>query len=147
MRDWRDDEIRTFVVNTTHEEDQNYVEGPAVLGKNVVWRCWTRDADGEYHAHYVIAGPTSEDLQLLEDFQRFAVWLAIAFNIEDAHERWLDWVRSVVAATIILTLLGLCVWAFTHGQAKDIDFMWLVAGLTASSVAYLLGDWTRRRRR
>ena len=145
MREWSDKEIRAFVVNTTGEIDEDYVEGPAVLGKSVVWRCWTQDSEKWWHAHYVIATEGTDKLQLKQDFQRFAVWLTGAFDIKDLHERRLDWVRSSVAAIIVLTLLALCVWAFLHGEAKDIDFKWLVVGLTTSAVAYLLGNWTRRR--
>lgn len=67
-----------------------------------------------------------------------------AFNAKDVHGRRLDWFRSAIAATIILALLGLVLWAATSGDAAGIDYRWLVGSLAATSIAYLLGGWTRR---
>lgn len=140
MKDWTEDEIRAFVEERTGQ-DGDAIEGPAVLGDFLVWRCWTWDKK-EWHAHYVLANEESGELALKNDFQNFANWLMRAFNAKDLHARRLDWLKSIVATITMLTLLALVVWAVIAGRATGVDFRWLVGTLAASSIAYLLGGGT-----
>jgi hypothetical protein len=143
MADWDERDIMDFAATKSGERSERAIEGPAVLGIYTVWRAWTYDGH-EYHAHYVIAEEGRDDLIFKRDFQPFANWLMRAFNAKDMHGRRLDWFRSGVAAVIILALLGLVLWAVTEGKATGIDYRWLVGALAATSIAYLLGAWTRR---
>ncbi len=140
------EEIEAFVRDRTGERTERAVEGPAVLGQYVVWRVWTNDGR-EYHAHYVVAEEGVTALLLFQDFQPFANWLMRAFNVSDAHGRRLDWLRAGVAATIMLVLLALVVWAVLTRQAANLDFKWLAAALATTSLGYLLGGWVRVPRR
>lgn len=141
--DWDEADIVKFTELKSGEASEREIEGPALLGPYTVWRSWTF-GNGEYHAHYVIAREGSEELVFKRDFQPFANWLTQAFNARDAHGRRLDWFRAVIAAVIILTLVGLVIWAVTTKQATGIDYRWLVGALATTSIAYLLGSWTRR---
>ena len=143
MAEWDEADIMKFATQKSGERSERAVEGPAVLGSFTVWRAWTFDGN-EYHAHYVIAEESSDGLLFKRDFQPFANWLMRAFNAKDVHGRRLDWFRSVIAAVIILALLGLVLWAVTTKQATGIDYRWLVGALAATAIAYLLGGWTRR---
>ncbi len=143
MRDWDENEIMDFAAAKSGEQSERAIEGPALLGPYTVWRCWTFDGN-EYHAHYVIAEEGRDELVFRRDFQPFANWLTRAFNEKDAHGRRLDWFRSFIAALIILALLGLVLWAVTTNQVTGNDYRWLVGALAATSIAYLLGNWTRR---
>ena len=143
MPDWDEREIMEFAARKSGEQSERAVEGPALLGPFTVWSAWTYDGN-EYHAHYVIAQEGRDELIFKRDFQPFANWVTRAFNAKDAHGRRLDWFRSGVAAVIILALLGLVLWAVTTKQATGIDYRWLVGALAATSIAYLLGSWTRR---
>lgn len=140
---WTYKEIDKFVAQMTKEQSQNTVEGPAVLGRYYVWRAWTFNGS-EYNAHYVIGDISKESLALFENFQPFGNWLMDAFKAKDVHSRRLDWLRSIVASIIILTLLTLVVWSVINDKAADIDFKWLVGALAATALAYLLGDWVRK---
>ena len=143
MANWDEQDIIDFTVEKSGERSERDIEGPAILGSFTVWRSWTFDKK-EYHAHYVIAEEGHDTLIFKRDFQRFANWLTRAFNAKDAHGRRLDWFRSIIAGLIILALLGLLFWAVTNEQAKGIDYRWLVGALAATSMAYLLGNWTRK---
>lgn len=142
--EWDESDVMAFAVKRSGEKSAKEVEGPALLGDFTVWRCWTCDGK-EYHAHHVIAQKGSRELQFARYFPYFASWLTRAFNETDAHERRLDWLRSGIAALTVLALLFLVGWAAMTGNAKQIDYKWLVGALAASSFAYLLGPWTRRR--
>ena len=144
---WTYKEVETFVTEQTGEDAQRAeVEGPALLGPYTVWRVWTYDGK-EYNAHYVVGEELIKELTLFHNFQPFANWLMKAFNATDSHSRRLDWLRSIVASIITLTLLGLVVWAVLKGQAAGVDFKWLVGALAATALGYLLGGWTRKARR
>lgn len=140
---WTYQQIKDFVAQETGENPERDVEGPALLGPYTVWRAWTYDGN-EYHAHYVVGEELMQELNLHQDFQPFANWLMRAFNAKDTHTRRLEWLRSIVAALITLTLLSLVVWAVLKGQANDVDFQWLVGALAATALGYLLGDWVRK---
>jgi hypothetical protein len=143
MTDWDEADIIAFTVEKSGEQSERAIEGPALLGPYTVWRSWTFDGQ-EYHAHYVVAEEGVDQLVFKRDFQPFANWLMRAFNAKDIHGRRLEWFRSGVAALIVLALLGLVLWAVTNRQATGIDYRWLVGALAATSIAYLLGSWTRR---
>ena len=143
MADWDEADIIAFTGEKSGEQSERAIEGPALLGQFTVWRSWTFDGN-EYHAHYIIAEEGSDELLFKRDFQPFANWLTRAFNAKDMHGRRLDWFRSAVAAVIILAMLGLVLWAVTTRQATGIDYRWLVGALAATSIAYLLGNWTRK---
>jgi hypothetical protein len=140
---WTYEQIEKYVAEQTGEKTERSVEGPAVLGPYTVWRVWTFDGD-EYNAHYVVGEELLKELTLFQNFQPFANWLMKAFNARDSHSRRLDWLRSLIAATITLTLLVLVVWAVVQGKAGDVDFKWLVGALATTSLGYLLGDWVRK---
>lgn len=141
-RQWARDELIRFVEQSSGESFAREIEGPALLGLFTVWRIWTED-DEEYHAHYVIAEAGRDTLEFRQDFQPFANWLTRAFNAKNAHERRLDWYRSVIAGVITISLLGLVLWAATSGRAS-VDYRWLVGALAGTSIAYLMGDWVRK---
>jgi hypothetical protein len=140
---WTYSEVEQFVVEQTGEKTAREVEGPAVLGPYTVWRVWTNDGQA-YNAHYVVGEELLKELSLFQNFQPFANWLMRAFNAKDSHSRQLDWLRSIVATIITITLLVLVVWAVLNGQAKGVDFQWLVGALAATALGYLLGGWVRR---
>lgn len=140
---WSNRDIDNFVAKETGEKSEREVEGPALLGPHTVWRVWTFDGKS-YNAHYVIGDETLEELELLENFQPFANWLTRAFNAKDTHSRRLEWLRSIIASVITLTLLALVVWAVLKGQASGVDFRWLVGALATTALGYLLGDWVRK---
>jgi hypothetical protein len=143
---WTYKEIESFAAEQTGEDAQKAeAEGPAVLGPYTVWRVWTYDGK-EYNAHYVVGDELLKELKLFQNFQPFANWLMKAFNATDSHSRRLDWLRSIVASVITLTLLVLVVWAVLKGQAAGVDFKWLVGALAATALGYLLGGWTRKSR-
>ncbi|MDR6849379.1 hypothetical protein J2X47_001652 [Sphingomonas sp. BE270] len=143
---WTFKQIEEFVASQTGEEPQRAeVEGPAVLGPYTVWRVWTYDGS-VYNAHYVVGHELLKELQLFQNFQPFANWLMKAFNATEIHTRGLDWLRSIVASTITLTLLILVVWAVIHDKASGVDFRWLVGALAVTALGYLLGGWTRKSR-
>jgi hypothetical protein len=142
---WNFKQVETFVVGETGEVVQRSVEGPAMLGSYTVWRVWTYDGN-EFNAHYVVGDELLDTLTLFYNFQPFANWLMQAFNATERHTRSLEWLRSIVATTITLTLLALVVWAVLKGQATGVDFKWLVGALAATSLGYLLGGWTRNPR-
>lgn len=143
---WTYKQIEAFVAEQTGEDAQKAeAEGPAVLGPYTVWRVWTYDGK-EYNAHYVVGDELLNELDLFQNFQPFANWLMKAFNATDSHSRRLDWLRSIVASMITLTLLALVVWAVLKGQASGVDFKWLVGALAVTALGYLLGGWTRKPR-
>ncbi len=139
---WNYAEIDSFVTTQTGEKTEREVEGPAILGPYSVWRVWTFNGE-EYNAHYVVGKESSKELTIFENFQPFANWLMIAFNVKDSHARHLDWLRSIVASIITLTLLGLVVWAVLNHKT-GVDFKWLVGALATTALGYLLGGWVRR---
>lgn len=140
---WSFQQIEDFVAEKSRQKTQREVEGPAILGTHQVWRVWTLH-DEEYHAHYVLGNEFMQELTLFEDFQPFANWLMKAFNAAERHNRGLDWLRSMVASIITLTLLGLVVWAVLGGKASTVDFRWLVGALATTALGYLLGGWVRK---
>lgn len=140
---WTYKEIDAFVGDQTGDATEREVEGPAVLGPYAVWRVWTFDGQ-EYHAHYVVGDELLKKLTLFENFQPFANWLMKAFNARDIHSRRLDWLRSIVASIITLTLLALVVWAVLNREAAGVDFKWLVGALATTALGYLLGGWGRK---
>ena len=142
---WTYKEIQAFTVEQTGEEFAREVEGPAQLGPYTVWRVWTNDGNA-YNAHYVVGEELLKELALYHNFQPFANWLSVAFNAKDSHSRRLDWLRSLVATIITLTLLALVVWAVLQGKASGVDFRWLVGALATTALGYLLGGWVRRPR-
>lgn len=139
---WNYAEIDNFVTTQTGEKTEREVEGPAILGPYSVWRVWTFNGE-EYNAYYVVGKESSKELTIFENFQPFANWLMIAFNVKDSHARHLDWLRSIVASIITLTLLGLVVWAVLNHKT-GVDFKWLVGALATTALGYLLGGWVRR---
>lgn len=136
-------DIIAFAVQESGEKDANCIEGPAQLGDYTVWRCWTSDGD-EFHAHYVVAKKGRVELEFKRDFAPFANWLLHAFDAADVHGRRLDWLRSIIASVITLALVAILLWAVGTGQAKGIDYGWLIGALAAAGLGYLLGKWVRR---
>jgi hypothetical protein len=136
--EWTNKDIARFVTDKTKESFERTVEGPALLGSHFVWRVWTNDGQ-EFNAHYVVGNELLKELTLFENFQPFAIWLTKAFNATDSHARKLDWLRSMVATIITLTLLALVVWAVTKGQVTSVNFQWLVGALATTALGYLLG--------
>lgn len=143
---WTYGQIEEFVSKQTGEDPQkSEVEGPGVLGPYTVWRVWTYDGKA-YNAHYVAGEELIGELTLYQNFQPFANWLMRAFNATDSHSRRLDWLRSLVATIITLTLLALVVWAVLNGQGAGVDFKWLIGALATTALGYLLGGWVRKPR-
>lgn len=140
---WTYQQIEDFVIANTKEKATREVEGPAELGPFTVWRVWTYDGK-EYNAHYVVGEELLNKLTIFQNFQPFANWLMRAFNAKDSHSRRLDWLRSIVATIITLSLLSLVVWAVVMGKAAGVDFRWLVGALATTALGYLLGGWVRR---
>lgn len=141
-------DILKFVRERTSHEGETYVEGPVYLGQYRTWRVWTYGG-GEYHAHYVIQNGDKPGLSFKRDYQAFAHWLTHAFDVSKIHTRRLEWFRNIIAASIVFSLLGITIWAIVAERIgtgpQDINYRWLVGALAASSIAYLMGDWVRRR--
>ncbi len=149
-KDWDEKEISEAVASKFDQRDENAVEGPARLGSFRAWRVWTF-GNGKYHAHYALA-KDDEPLLIFRNFQPFADWLRVAFDDEKrvrelalTDERRRAWARLAVAAIIVLVMLGLVVFMVVGRNDSNFSVTYVVTALLGGGVAYLLGDWVRKR--
>lgn len=119
------------------DSESTPVSGPFKVGSFYIWQIWTMK-DDYFHTRHAVSDQ-NQIIDIYPDFHGFANWLS-----ERQNEFRLIVVRIYVAVAIVAVALGLLV--FLVVQKNDaVDAAYLMTALVGGAVAYLLGDWVRKK--
>lgn len=117
------------------EEDAGWVEGPHHIGEHEISRVWTKDDDGEYHAHYAVE--TGANVRIFEDFGPFASWLAYHFDLDHAARRRLELIRTLIASAVILAAMAMVGFLVVQNPAGAFPIAYVLTTIVGGGAGYL----------
>jgi hypothetical protein len=128
-------EIEEKVLLKFGQESADCIEGPHRIGEYFITRVWTKDKDGEYHAHYAVE--KGYDPLIFENFSPFAAWLTDAFDLDRAAERRLALLRTLIASAVVIAAMALVVYIVYTNPTGAFPLAYVLTAVVGGGAGYL----------